>query len=175
MATQSEVTSPAATESWASETSRVYGEGVVAGLVGAATVAIWFLILDSLRGRPFYTPMVLGSALLRGGQGLEAPHTLGVDFEVVFTFTWIHVLAFLVIGAAAARLVALAEQDPNFGFGVLLLFVVFEFGFVLVCMLFAEPVLRAVAWPAVLIGNLLAAAAMAATLWRRHPTLKINP
>ena len=91
------------------------------------------------------------------------------------SFTWVHVLGFLVIGVIAARLLALAESDANFGFGVLLLFVVFEFGFVVVSMVFAEPILRAIAWPAVLSGILLAAAAMAATFWRRHPSLQINP
>ena len=54
-------------------------------------------------------------------------------------------------------------------------FVVFEFGFIVACMLFAQPVLQIVAWPAVLVGNLLAAAAMAATLWRWHPHLRILP
>ena len=33
----------------------VYEEGLVAGLLGAATIAVWFLILDSLAGRPFRT------------------------------------------------------------------------------------------------------------------------
>jgi hypothetical protein len=42
-------------------------------------------------------------------------------------------------------------------------------------MLFAEPVLQALAWPAVLLGNLLAAAAMGFTLWRWHPGLRILP
>jgi hypothetical protein len=42
-------------------------------------------------------------------------------------------------------------------------------------MVFAEPVLHELAWPAVLVGNLLAAAAMAAVLWRQHPRLAIQP
>jgi len=36
-------------------------------------------------------------------------------------------------------------------------------------------VLRALTWPEVLVGNLLAAAAMAAVFWRRHPRLAIRP
>jgi len=54
----------------------------------------------------------------------------------------------------------LAEHNPNLGFGVLLLFVLFEGGFLSAAMLFAEPVLHALAWQSVLIGNLLAALAM---------------
>ncbi len=155
--------------------STVVAEGMLAGLIGAATIAIWFLILDTINGRPLYTPSVLGTALFRGGAGLEDPQTLPVSFEMVLMFTWVHVLHFLVIGGIAAQLLAIAERNANVGFGIVLLFVVFEFGFVAACMLFAEPVLRALAWPAVLVGNLLAAAAMALTLWRRHPNLIIQP
>jgi hypothetical protein len=153
----------------------VHAEGLVAGLVGAGTIAAWFFLLDTLRGQPFLTPTVLGTALFRGGAGLESPATLPVDFEMVLSFTWVHVLAFMLIGVAASRLLGLAEREPNFGFGIVLLFVVFEFGFVLVCMVFAEPVLRALTWREVLVGNLLAAAAMTAVFWRRHPRLAIRP
>ena len=36
-------------------------EGFLDGVIGAAAVAIWFLILDTLAGQPFYTPAVLGA------------------------------------------------------------------------------------------------------------------
>ena len=153
----------------------VYAEGILAGVVGAATIALWFLALDGVKGRPFYTPTVLGTALFRGGAGLATPEMLPVDFEMVLSFTWVHVLAFLIIGLGASRLLGLAERNPSFGFGIVLLFVVFEFGFLLACMLFAEPALRALTWPEVLVGNLLAAAAMAAVFRRRHPQLAIRP
>jgi hypothetical protein len=175
MAAQSEVAHPAEAASWTSTGSRVYADGLIAGLVGATVIALWFLVLDALAGRPFYTPTVLGTALFRGGEGLESPGTLPVDFEVVMSFTWVHVLTFLVIGVAASRLIALAERDSNFGFGVVLLFVVFSFGFVLACMVFAGSVLRAIPGPTILIGNLLAAAAMTAVFRRRHPDLHIEP
>jgi hypothetical protein len=153
----------------------VYAEGILAGLVGAATIAVWFLALDSIKGRPFYTPSVLGTALFRGGAGFENPQALAPNFEMVLSFTWVHVLAFLLIGVAGSRLLALVEFNPNFGFGVVLLFVFFEFGFLFVSMVFAEPVLHELTWPAVLVGNLLAAAAMAAVFWRQHPRLAIRP
>ena len=153
----------------------VYEEGLVAGLLGAATIAVWFLILDSLAGRPFRTPTILGTAIFRGGQGLSSPDGVPVSFEMVLLYTWIHALVFWVIAGVAARLLRVADRQPNAGFGILLLFVVFEFGFVLVCMVFAEPVLRALTWREVLVGNLLAAAAMATVFWRRHPRLAIRP
>ena len=174
MAAETDVSSRAVEGSETAATA-VYAEGLLAGLVGAATIALWFLALDGVKGRPLFTPTVLGTALFRGGAGLGSPEALPIDFEMVLSFTWVHVLVFLIIGVAASRLLGLAERNPSFGFGIVLLFVVFECGFLLACMLFAEPVLRALTWPEVLVGNLLAAAAMAAVFWRRHPRLAIRP
>jgi hypothetical protein len=152
-----------------------YGEGIRAGLAGAVTIALWFALLDGLHGRWLYTPTVLGTAIFRGGEGLNDPASLTPSLEMVLSFTWIHMLVFLLVGMAAARLLLLAEDDSHMGFGILLLFFVFEFGFVGACMLFAEPVLEALAWPSILAGNLLAAIAMAATFWRGHRSLTIQP
>ncbi|HXH09396.1 MAG TPA: hypothetical protein VNP04_06515 [Alphaproteobacteria bacterium] len=157
------------------ERSKMYEEGFVAGLIGAATIAVWFLILDLIEGRPLYTPTVLGTALFRGGESLASPESVTASFEIVLWFTWVHGLVFVVIGGAASWLVRLAERDPNYGFGILLFFVVFEFGFIGGSLLFAQEVLRALAWPAVLVGNLLAAAAMAWYFWQRHRQLTIWP
>lgn len=155
--------------------SRVYIEGMVAGVIGAATIALWFLILDALQGRPFYTPSVLGTALFRRGEGLASLQDLPVSLDMVLMYTWVHVLVFCVIGGLASHLLVLAERNLNFGFGILLLFVLFEFGFVAADFLFAEPILDALAWPAILVGNLLAAATMGGYFWRCHPHLTIRP
>jgi len=163
------------TKATAGQTERIYQEGLVAGLLGAAVIAVWFLILDTTAGRPLHTPTILGTAIFRGGQGLSAPESVPVSLEMVVLYTWVHALVFCVIGGIAARLLAVAERQPNVGFGILLVFVVFEFGFVVVTWFFAQPVLQALTWPAVLGGNLLAALAMGAYFWRRHPTLEIFP
>lgn len=165
----------AAVSSQGAETSRLYLEGIIAGLIGAATIAIWFLFVDILSGRPLYTPTVLGTALFRHSEGLATPETLPVSLGITLMYTWVHGLAFCVIGGVAAQLLALAEKNFHLGFGILLFFVVFEFGFVVAAFLFAEVVLHALAWPAVLVGNLLAAAAMAGYFWRCHPNLRIGP
>lgn len=127
------------------------------------------------RERPPATPTVLGAALFRAGSGLEQPAALAPTLDLVLPFTWLHLLVFCVVGGVASYLLSIAERDPNYGFGVLLLFVLFQIGFVLVSQIFAESVLDALAWPAVLTGNLLAAVAMTAVLWRRHPHLAILP
>jgi hypothetical protein len=156
-------------EDAAVQRSDPYLEGIIAGTVGAATIAVWFLLLDTLKGHPLYTPSVLGTVLFRPGAPLPAPEAVAVSFELVLVYTWVHWLVFCVIGGAASLLLRTAERRPDAGFGILLLFVVFEFGFLVGAMLFAEAVLRAVAWQEILLGNLLAALAMGAYFWRRHP------
>jgi hypothetical protein len=148
---------------------------MIAGALGALTIALWFLVLDTLEGRPLWTPTVLGTALFRGGAGLGTPDTLPVSFEMVLMFTWVHVLAFVAIGGIVAHLLGYAERHPGAGFGILLLFVIFHFGFMVAAAVVAAPVLRVLSSWSVLAANLLAAAAMTAYFRRRHPDLHVNP
>ena len=93
--------------------SRVYQEGLIAGILGALTVALWFLVVDMMHGRPFYTPTVLGTALFGRGAWPATLETLPPSLEMVAMFTWVHVLAFAVIGVVAAYLIAVAERNPS--------------------------------------------------------------
>jgi hypothetical protein len=93
---------------------------------------------------------------------------------MVLMFTWVHGLAFVIVGMAASWLLSIAQHRPSVGFGILFLFVLFGFGFVAAAMLLAEPVLHALAWPAILVANLLAAA-MAIYFRRRHSGMRIEP
>jgi len=174
MALRSHTANTPTVVSESSEISSVYVEGLVAGLIGAATIAVWFFILDLYNGRPFYTPNVLGAALSLSGAVHESA-TVPISMEFVIFYSWIHGLVFCVIGGLTSKLLSLAERDLNYGFGILLLFIIFEFGFVAATTVFAEPILRALTWPAVLLGNLLAAGAMAVYFRRHHPTLRISP
>ena len=158
----------------AHDAARLYQEGMIAGVIGAATVALWFLLLDTAAGHPLYTPTVLGTAIFRHA-ALASPETLSVSLEMVGMFTWIHVLIFAALGGIVLRLLAMVERNPSWGFGLLLLFVVFEFGFVATAALLAAPILRVIPWPSVLAANVLAAAAMSAYFWRRHPRLVVSP
>jgi hypothetical protein len=157
------------------DAARIYREGIVAGVIGAGTVALWFFIVDLVNGRPLYTPTVLGTALFGRGVGLSSFETLPISMEMVLMFTWVHGLAFAAIGGVVAWLLATAERHPSVGFGILLLFVIFEAGFTVAAMLFAAPILKALTWPAILVANLLAAAAIGVYFWIRHPTLRVSP
>ena len=157
------------------DAAHVYQEGMVAGVLGALTIALWFLLLDTFSGRPLWTPTVLGIALFRGGAGLGAPETLPVSVEMVLMFTWVHGLVFVALGGIAARLLGHVERHPGSGFGVLLFFVVFQFGFIVAATLGAAPALRALSPWSILVANLLAAATMTVYFRRRHPRLRVSP
>jgi hypothetical protein len=172
---QSELMNESSAVGSTAELSKLYQEGMIAGIIGAATIALWFLMIDVVNGQPLHTPTVLGTALFKGGEALASPESRTVDLEMVLMFTWVHGLIFIIIGGIASRLLELAEHNPNLGFGILLLFVVFEFGFVVMNMVFAEAVLRALPWHAVLLGNLLAAGVMGRYFWHRHPNLQVRP
>jgi hypothetical protein len=162
-------------DSRTADLSRLTSEGIIAGCIGAATIAVWFLILDTIDGRPFYTPSLLGTALFHRGEALASPESVPVSLDMTLMYTGVHFLVFCFIGGLASRLLGIAEQNVNVGFGILLLFIVFEIGFIFVALVFAETVLQALAWPAVLVGNLFAAASMGGYFWRHHPNLVISP
>ena len=71
---------------------RLVVEGVTTGMVGAAAVAIWFLVLDILALRPFFTPAALGSALFMGA---ASPAEVQVTTGLVAAYTVFHVGAFV--------------------------------------------------------------------------------
>ena len=150
-------------------------EGIIAGTCGAAAITLWFLLLDMLAGHPLYTPNMLGTALFKGGGGLMSSAHVELSLSIVGAFTALHWLMFEIIGALASLLLVLAEYNPNLGFGVLLFFVLSTEGLVGGAMMFAEPMLHALAWQSVLIGHLFAVGAMGGYLWRRHAHMVIYP
>jgi hypothetical protein len=175
MATPTTVSNSSPVSASAVDTTRVYQEGIVAGILGALGVALWFLVVDLMHGRPFYTPTLLGTALFGRGVWPATLESVPPSFEMVAMFTWVHLLAFAVVGVVAARLIAMAERHPSLGFGFVLLFVILEACFTAAVMIVAAPVLRALTWPAILVANMLAAAVMAGYFWLRHPTMSMRP
>src|SRR5476651_2172556 len=39
-------------------------EGEITGFIGATAIAIWFLVVDTIGARPFYTPIFLGKGVV---------------------------------------------------------------------------------------------------------------
>lgn len=146
---------------------RIAENGVLAAMLGATVVAVWFLIIDLMtRGTPFFTPSLLGSIVFAGR---DASEVTGVDGAAVFAYTGLHGILFLAAGVILAWMFSQFERNPQVGIVLLLLFVTFEavlwgVGVSIV------PALAGVvgAW-AILVANVASAAAMFAFLLRRHP------
>jgi hypothetical protein len=141
--------------------ARVYLHGVIAGVIGAAIIAILFLFLDAVARLPLYTPTVLGAGLFVGAEDLASTDEVEVSLKLVLMYTWVHWLAFIALGVIASQLLSLTERNINLCLSIFLLFLVLEFGFVGAWFLLAEPVLDELAWTTVLLGNVLAAMGMA--------------
>src|SRR5439155_1685751 len=136
----------------------VLREGIVAGLIGAAVVAVWFLFFDIARGRPFLTPGLLGAAVF---QGVTNPTGLEITVANVVGYTLIHGLAFIAFGVVAASLMAISEREPTlFVFALVIFFTAFEVLFFGAVVILAKWVLDELAGWTIFVGNLLAAAAM---------------
>jgi len=149
--------------------NRVLREGLIAGIAGGFVVATWFLIVDAVQGRPFFTPSALGSVLFLGATDLAQ---VEVSLWLTAAYTPIHYLVFVAVGIAAAALARQAERQPPLLIGVLLLFVAFEAFFLGIIAVVAEFLLGPLAWWSIAIGNLFAVLVIAGYLWRVHPKLR---
>jgi hypothetical protein len=94
-----------------------------------------------------------------------------IEYSRVIGYTMIHVSAFVVVGTAAAALLLQAEDTPPVLFFAVVLACCFEVGFYVLVALLAQPLLGALAWWNVAIGNAIAASAMGFYLWRQHPAI----
>ena len=146
----------------------VLREGIVAGCLGAAVVAVWFLIFDFARGKPLLTPSLLGAAVF---QGVNNPTGLQVSILTVLGYTVLHGLAFVAFGIVAASLITASEREPALIIAVVILFACFEMFFLAVEGALGKSVVGALVWWAVLIGNFLAAVAMLWYFLLAHRTL----
>jgi len=147
---------------------RLAREGVIAGIIGATTVALWFLIVDTIQGRPFFTPAVLGA----GALSIFGDTTHDTMLTHVVMYTIVHYAAFILTGILFSFVVNKAETEPTVLVIATLLFIIFELGCYGVTLMLAETELRGLAWYQIGAANLLAAAAMGYYMWKTHPALK---
>jgi hypothetical protein len=147
---------------------RIVREGVAAGLIGAAAVAMLILVFDVAGGAPLQSPAILGSVILKG---VRDPTLVTVSAGPILGYTVLHGLGFIAVGLIAALLVAMAEREPAMVMALLIFFAAFEVFFLALIAFWALPVLGVLAWWEILAGNLVASAAMLYYFHRRHPGL----
>ena len=146
----------------------VFRDGIVAGVIGATAVAVWFLAVDLIAGQALYTPEVLGRAFL----SVLGPPFDDTTLAVVWVYTIIHYLGFIAIATLVAAIIHAGERQPALLAGALILFVAIEIGFYGLTALLAEfDALGTLAWYQIGAANLLAAVLMGTYFWRTHPAL----
>jgi hypothetical protein len=149
---------------------RVAREGVMAGIVGGAVVALWFLGYDLVAGEMFKTPAMLGAMIFQSGDLESAKVTLAL----VLGYTVLHFFAFVGFGLTIAILLAASEWEPFLALGVFLLFAVFEVFFVGFVTLIDQTVVSTLGWWKIVAGNILALLAMTAYFLRGHRGLRLK-
>jgi hypothetical protein len=146
----------------------VVREGITTGLIGAIVIAVWFAVLDAVRGEMFATPIGLGTAL---GTMFTGRYTPPGPAAAMTIYTMFHFAAFIIVGLIFAWVVNAAERAPSALIGFLGLFVAVEVGFIGFTQMLAIDADSRLPWLQVGLANVLAAAAMGYYMWRQHPGL----
>jgi hypothetical protein len=151
-------------ESWIT----ILREGVVAGALGGGVVALWYLLCDSIGGRPFHTPAVLGAIFF---EGLRGHDIAAATLAPVVSYTAIHFAAFIVFGIASAIVIAIAELEPLFILGALMLYACFEICFLAGVIAIDASALGVIGSWKIVIANVMTLATVFGYFEYRHPQL----
>ena len=141
-------------------------EAVTVGLLGAGTVAIWFFLVDLIAGAPLRTPGILGSVLFLG---ISSPDDAVISLFTVGLYSLLHGAVFFLVGIGTTVLVRAADRAPSVLALFIVLTIVLQVLFVGGVAIIAQSLLGAIAWWAVLGGNLLASFLMGSLLLYWHP------
>jgi hypothetical protein len=144
----------------------VVRDGIVIGLGGAAAVAIWFLVLDAVRGQLLFTPSALGAALLAGQVTTPADP---VSIPMVLGYTAVHGAIFIAAGLFVAGIAKASVETPPLLVLFFLITVAFHAFFMGIVAILSEYV--PTAWWAAGVANILAGGVMVFLAWRANPEL----
>ena len=142
---------------------RLFVHGLVAGVFGYAAIVAFFAFANVLAGRsPFFTAAVLGNALLGN------PST-AISVPSVAVYNGLHLVAFLLLGGAAAWMADLVERRPELWYLLLVFGIVVFFHLFGAVAALAAPTGDALPIWQILCGSLLALFAIGAWLRRAYP------
>jgi hypothetical protein len=150
----------------ASDVADVLYDAFYSAAVGGAALGLFFLLVDSARGQPFFTPSLFGSVLF-----LEAVPSAVVDvrLDMVAYFTIIHFALFGWLGLALSLAIHYVEVHARHPRQVVtVLFVVLEGGFLISANVFIPGVVAVVGFGRIVVGHLVTALAMALFMMRSH-------
>lgn len=135
--------------------------GGAAGILAATALALWFLLVDALQGRPLYTPSFLASVVL----GLEQ---VRASAGVVVLYTLLHYAVFTLLGIVMAWLLPRIRTGPSVLLGAVLGFLLFDVAFYSGVIVTGVDVVDVLGWPQVLAGNVIAGVVLMGALRLLH-------
>ena len=160
-------------------TSRPIREGLIVGVIGYASVAVFYSAFDLLAARgSLHTVNMLGKCVFRG---LRNPAVLGLPMQVDLTATALyngfHLLMSLVIGLIVTGLVKYSNRGPSQARMALFTIVA---GFVVTIITVGQltnSIRPLLPWWSIVVANVFAVLLPSVYLLRKHPALwgKLNP
>jgi len=147
-------------------------EGLVAGLIGYATVAAIFGVINLMGGESlFHTGALLGSALFFGARDASG---LVAGPGPILAYNGVHIVVSLLIGLGAAWLIYQTEKNRPLWFVVFFVFLAgLIYSVALAGVLMAE-MLSILSWPAIVLANIGAGITAGGYLWWRHAGLLVE-
>lgn len=147
--------------------------GLIVGLIGYASVAVFYMIFDLLAARGIlYTVNLLGQVVFRG---LRDPAVVGLpirlDFTAIEWYTLLHFVASLIIGLIVTWLVRHATQHAS---RARLISLVIVAGFIVTIFLIGAltaSVRPLLPWWSIVVANALAVILAGAYLLKKQPAL----
>lgn len=140
--------------------------GIPSGVAGAGVVALFFLLFDSLAGRPFATPAALGATLFLGHPFDLATEPQGA---LIAAYTAVHGVIFVAIASLLTIGLFSGSEEPRPSWSLWLSltgigFLLCEIFFVGFTLLAGESMWAGLGFLRITLANALAAAGMAAML-----------
>jgi hypothetical protein len=139
--------------------------GILAGLFGALLLAVWFFVIDVMRGHPLFTPTLLMRALLAGSVSPDA-NEIEPSVGATLMFTCVHGLAFAAIGFTVAEFLRFFDLVHSRSLMIVLLFGALCIAFFTFGIVFAVVGPHGITMRDAFAGNALAAFGMAGYLGR---------
>jgi len=145
-------------------------QGLIAGFIGYATIAISVGLADVAQGRSFFfTVSLLGGWLF---YGQHDPMNVVVWPGAVFAYNGLHFVTFLSFGLLSSWLAALSERGPLYWYAMLVLYLFVFVHLLAAVVLMTEPMRSAISMTQIWIPSLLAVVAMSAYLLWQRPLLR---
>ncbi len=134
-------------------------ESLYLGVLGGSAVALFFLVVDLVDGRPLFTPSLIGSVMFLG---VAAQEVATVELVAVFYYSLVHMVAFTVLGGGLSVLVHEVELHSKHPMVVfLVLFAFIEAAFFVAAPWALPGVVATLGMIRIAAANLMAAATMA--------------